>query len=194
GQHQRPGKAGTSVFLALGRVRVTAMQLAHYFARLARYHAWATHKLLADLAPLSDEAWHRDLRLFFGSVHRTVNHLLVTDSNWHARFADNTSPRIALDAELHADRTAVCAALNQAVDRWSAWVDTLDAARLDGELVYTRNNGEVVRIPFAPALGHVFNHATHHRGQLTAAMTALGHPGPSLDWVYLLQSEARQGT
>ncbi|MDO9415474.1 DinB family protein [Pararhizobium sp.] len=167
------------------------MQLADYFARLARYHAWATHKLIADLAVLSDDEWHRDLRLFFGSVHRTVNHLLVTDTIWYARFAENMSPRIALDAELHTGRAAVCAALGDAVARWSPWTDELDASRLDGELNYTRNNGEAVRIPFASALGHVFNHATHHRGQLTAAMTVLGHPGPSLDWVYLLQSEAR---
>ena len=170
------------------------MHLADYFARLARYHAWATHQLLADLVPLSDEEWHRDLRLYFGSVHRTVNHLLLTDTVWYARFAENTSPRVALDAELHTDRAAVCQALAEAVARWSPWTDGLDAERLSGELTYTRNNGEAVRVPFAPALGHVFNHATHHRGQLTAAMTVLGHPGPSLDWVYLLQSEARQRT
>lgn len=168
------------------------MQIAHYFTRLARYHAWATHKLLADdLARLSDDEWFRDAHLFFGSVHRTVNHLLVTDGTWYARFAENTSPRVALDAELHADRAALCRALGVAVDRWASWADTLDAARFDGKLVYTRNNGEAVRIPFAPALGHVFNHATHHRGQLTAAVTGAGHPGPSLDWVYLLQSESR---
>ena len=73
------------------------MKLATYFAALARYHAWATHKLLADLAPLSDEEWHRDARLFFGSVHRTVNHLVVTDDIWWARFAEDRSPRIALE-------------------------------------------------------------------------------------------------
>ena len=166
------------------------MQLVEYFARLARYHAWATHKLIADLEVLSDDEWHRDLRLFFGSVHHTVNHLLVTDTIWYARFAENTSPRIALDAELHTGRAAVCAALGDAVARWSPWTDGLDASRLDGELVYTRNNGEAVRVPFAPTLGHVFNHATHHRGQLTATLTALGLASPELDWVRLLQQEA----
>ena len=170
------------------------MQLTDYFTRLARYHAWATHTLLADLASMTDEEWHRDLRLYFGSVHRTVNHLLVTDTVWYARFAENTSPRVALDAELHTGRAAVCEALGEAVDRWSTWTDALDDSSLSGDLVYTRNNGEAVRVPFAPTLGHVFNHATHHRGQLTAAMTVSGHPGPSLDWVYLLQSEARQRT
>ena len=140
------------------------MRLPDYFIQVARYHAWATHKLFADdLARLSDDEWHRDLRLFFGSVHRTVNHLLVADTIWFARFAENTSLRIALNAK-----------------------------RLDGDLVYTRTDGEAARIPYAPALGHVFNHATHHRGQLTAGVTAMGHTGPSLDWAHLLQIEAKQ--
>jgi uncharacterized damage-inducible protein DinB len=166
------------------------MQLPHYFTQLAHYHAWATHTLLRDLAQLSDDEWHRDLRLFFGSVHRTVNHLLVADTIWFARFAQNTSPRLALDAELHTDRAALCAALASAVDRWTPWIGAMDVTRLDGDLVYTRTSGEAMQVPWAPALGHVFNHATHHRGQITAGVTAMGHSGPSLDWVSLLQLES----
>lgn len=167
------------------------MALSNYFASLGRYHAWATHKLLAsNLGPLSQDEWHRDCGLFFRSVHGTVNHLLVTDNIWYARFAEGQSLRTPLDAELHTDRTALCNALGQAVERWGAWLPTLAPERYAGELAYTRGNGEEVRIPFAPALGHVFNHATHHRGQLTAALTAMRQPGPELDWVYLLQQEA----
>jgi uncharacterized damage-inducible protein DinB len=33
---------------------------------------------------------------------------------------------------------------------------------------------------------HVFNHGTHHRGQITAAMTILGHKCPELDLFYML--------
>ena len=43
---------------------------------------------------------------------------------------------------------------------------------------------------FAAALVHVFNHATHHRGQITAAVTTLGHRCPVLDMVFMLQQEA----
>jgi len=168
------------------------MDLHHYFAKLAQYHAWATARLLeANLASLSDDEWHRPCGLFFGSIHTTVNHLLVTDNIWYARFAESHSLRIPLDAQLHPERKAAAAALATAVQRWTPWLATLGAERLDGDLVYTRNNGEEVRIPFAPALGHAFNHATHHRGQITAALTAMGRPGPELDWVYLLQQEAR---
>jgi uncharacterized damage-inducible protein DinB len=56
--------------------------------------------------------------------------------------------------------------------------------------VYQRLDGSTMDLPFAAALLHVFNHATHHRGQISAALTQLGQPAPALDMVYLLQAEA----
>ena len=168
------------------------MNLSTYFTDLARYHVWATQRLLSGpLAPLSDDEWHRDCGLFFRSVHRTVNHLLLTDNIWCGRFAEGVSLRAPLDAELHADRSALVADLQAAVQRWPRWVPTVTPERYGGELTYTRTNGEAVRIPFATALGHVFNHATHHRGQISAALTGMGYPGPELDWVTLLQQESK---
>jgi hypothetical protein len=45
-------------------------------------------------------------------------------------------------------------------------------------------------LAFAATLAHVFNHSTHHRGQITAALTAMGQPAPELDMVYMLQAPA----
>jgi len=44
-------------------------------------------------------------------------------------------------------------------------------------------------LPIAATLAHVFNHSTHHRGQITAALTAMGQPAAELDMVYMLQAE-----
>ena len=168
------------------------MQLGTYFAGLARYHAWATARLLDEhLVHLSDAQWHRDCHLFFHSVHRTVNHLLVTDNIWFARLAEGVSPRLPLDTELYHERDPLVAALGAAVQRWSPWLAGLDATRFDGDLVYTRSDGQPMCIPFAYALGHAFNHPTHHRGQISAALTGMGRPAPVLDWPYLMMQEAR---
>ncbi len=168
------------------------MDLIRYFAKLARYHAWASARLLEEsLSLLTEDEWRRNGGLFFGSVHRTLNHLLVADNIWWGRFVEGRSDRIALDTQLHADRAELGAALMSAANRWAPWIETLDDAQFEGELVYTRGSGEAVRLPFAPTLGHVFNHATHHRGQISAALTAMGKSAPEIDWIYQLQQEAR---
>ncbi|MCX7255359.1 MAG: damage-inducible protein DinB [Polaromonas sp.] len=51
---------------------------------------------------------------------------------------------------------------------------------------------DAASLPFAATLAHVFNHGTHHRGQITAALTALGQPCPELDMVYFLQAQPAQ--
>ena len=48
-------------------------------AQMARYHAWATERLLRSVASIPDGAYRRPCGLFFGSIHGTLNHLLLTD-------------------------------------------------------------------------------------------------------------------
>ena len=74
--------------------------------------------------------------------------------------------------------------------RWEPLIGALETSRFDGLLGYTTTRGVAQALPFAATLGHVFNHATHHRGQITAAISAMGHACPELDWVHQLQAES----
>lgn len=163
-----------------------------HFLMLARYHVWATDRLLdGHVAQLSDEAYRRDAGLFFKSVHGTLNHLLVAERGlWFERFANGRSPKLRLDQEMHADRAALQAALKQAARDWLPAIETWDAARFDGSLRYTSTEGVTREVPFAPTLTHVFNHATHHRGQISAALTALGHDAPEIDLLFAVLADA----
>jgi uncharacterized damage-inducible protein DinB len=165
-----------------------------YFGSLARYHAWATHKLYEHVDRLGDADYRRDAGLFFKSVHGTCNHLLLAEHRvWFPRFAEGVSNVVALDSELEADRARLRERLLEAVPRWQALIAGLDAARFaaTSKLDYTTTQGVSQSLPFAATLGHVFNHATHHRGQITAAITAMGYPCPEIDWVWMLQAESR---
>jgi uncharacterized damage-inducible protein DinB len=162
-----------------------------YFETLARYHVWATDKLLAQVAMMSDAYYRQDCGLFFKSVHGTLNHMLVGERHWYSRFADGVSLKMALNAELEPDREALAMALRTAVSRWGSWIATMDVKRFDGFLQYTKASGGQVTAPFASALGHVFNHGTHHRGQLSATLTALRYPVPEMDLIYMLQAEMK---
>jgi uncharacterized damage-inducible protein DinB len=161
-----------------------------HFTALARYNVWATQRLLDAIAPLSDTDYRRDVGLFFKSIHGTLNHLLVGEHLiWFRRFAEGVSPKDSLDREAEADRQRLATALLDGAARWEPLIQSWPAERFDGQLSYTTMSGTPANLPFAATLGHVFNHGTHHRGQITAALTALGQPGPDLDWVVLLQAQ-----
>jgi uncharacterized damage-inducible protein DinB len=49
--------------------------------------------------------------------------------------------------------------------------------------------GQARTLPMSGALLHVFNHATHHRGQITAAISMLGFEYAPLDLAFLMFSE-----
>ncbi|WP_085317071.1 DinB family protein [Derxia lacustris] len=161
------------------------------YITLARYHAWATRELIErHVAPMPEPQYRAERGLVFGSVHGTLNHLLVAERLWFARFAGAELPVLALDAEVEPDREALARALLTSSAGWSGWLADLDPARLDAVLVYTRVNGEAMRTPFGATLAHVFNHGTHHRGQISAALTGFGRPAPELDLIRMLQAEA----
>lgn len=157
---------------------------------MARYHAWATDRLLASIAPLSEEAYRRSCGLFFQSIHGTLNHLLLAESEiWYPRFSEGRSPSIPLDTEIETDRATLAARLRATAAQWTTYVDRLGETELCGELHYTMTTGQARVLPMAATLLHVFNHATHHRGQITSALSMAGVEYQPLDLLVLIVSE-----
>ena len=165
-----------------------------HFATLARYNLWATRRLFAHVDALAEADYRRAAGLFFKSIHGTLNHLLVAEhALWRRRFADGASPRLKLDAELEPDRARLRERLIEGAAAWLPLIESWPEDRFDEAslLEYTSTQGVAMRLPFAPTLAHVFNHGTHHRAQITAAITAMGRPCPELDMVWMLQEESR---
>lgn len=154
---------------------------------MAQYNIWATQCLSESLKKVSDDDFYKDVGLYFKSIFGTLNHLLLGEHYlWYPRFVDGISPNFKLDDVVEADRHKCLTQLQIKSHHWLPFIQTLDQERLQGDLTYTRVNGEQLTLPFIPTLLHVFNHGTHHRGQITAALTALGYECPALDLVYML--------
>ena len=162
-----------------------------HFAMLARYNVWATRKLYEHVDALPESDYRRDAGLFFKSVHGTLNHLLVGEhALWFPRFSEGVSNKMALNAELEPDRARLHQRLIEGAQRWAPLIASLPLERFTGTLDYTTTRGVPQSLPFAATLAHVFNHGTHHRGQITAAITAMGHACPEIDLVWMLQAES----
>jgi uncharacterized damage-inducible protein DinB len=166
-----------------------------HFNSQARYHVWATHRLLEAVSRLPGEDYQRDVGLFFKSIHGTLNHMLVAEHLlWYARFAKGKSPVLALNSEIEPDRERLAQAIKGGSANWTPLIASWPAELFDGQLDYQTSQGAPLSLPFAATLAHVFNHATHHRGQITAALTAMGQPCPALDMVDFLQTEQASKT
>ncbi len=148
---------------------------------LARYNAWANHKLYHAVEGLPDPERRADRGVFFRSLLGTLNHLLVVDRLWMARFAGAPALPLKLDTILHDDFDALRAARGEEDTRIITYVDGLDEAALASSFGYSRTSGERYVAQLGPALDHLFNHHTHHRGQCHAVLTGLGAGAPALD-------------
>ncbi|PVZ89621.1 damage-inducible protein DinB [Serratia sp. S1B] len=157
---------------------------------LARYNIWATTKLSQSLADVMDVDFYRDSGLFFQSIFGTLNHLLLGEHElWFSRFAKGYSPTLQLNTIVEQDRQVLIQTLQEKSLNWITFLNNLDPQYLAGNLNYQTSTGQPKSLPYAATLVHVFNHGTHHRGQISAALTAMGYACPELDLVYMLVEE-----
>ncbi len=165
-----------------------------HYQMMAGYNGWANERIFAAARNLSDRDYRADRGAFFGSVHRTLNHVLVGDRMWMHRFTGKGPTYTELDAVLHDEFQLLHAARMAEDERIVQWIDGLSDDQLTGPFSYrTLSNPTDISQPLAPALAHFFNHQTHHRGQVHALLSGLDIDPPSLDLI-LFQRETGIGT
>jgi len=151
------------------------------WAQYARYNRLANAALYAACEGLSDEERRRDLGAFFGSVHGTLNHLLLGDRIWMTRFEGGSHPSTDLDAilfEAFVDLRAARVAMDARIESFFA---VLPADFLERSLRYVNNSGIDSTDPASVIVPHFFNHQTHHRAQVHTLLSQLGQKAPVLD-------------
>lgn len=151
------------------------------FRMLARFNAWANGHIYDCCAKLPDAAYRQDRKAFFGSIHHTLNHLLVVDRLWRARVEGTTTGIKGLDEVLHDDFKPLRAAREAEDAALIRMIDGLDPARLAKPLRYTFMNGTPAETSLDIVLITLFNHQTHHRGQVHTMLTQVGIAPPPLD-------------
>lgn len=161
-----------------------------HYRMFAAYNAWANRTLYDAVGKLEDAAYRKDLGAFFGSLHRTLNHLLCADRIWLKRFTGTGEAPTSLDTILHDDFAGLWTARQAEDARIIAYIDGLDEDAIARDFTYTPvTNPTLITHPLGPALTHVFNHQTHHRGQCHGMLTAAGGPSLSLDLIYFVRTE-----
>jgi uncharacterized damage-inducible protein DinB len=154
---------------------------ADYARLMARYNTWQNGSLVAAAGTLSADGRMEDRGAFFGSVQRTFSHLLWGDGMWMARLDTGASPQAAMrdSASLWQDWEAFVGARAAMDTRIVDWAASVNDADCGGDLTWMSGAlGRAVTKPRGLCIVHMFNHQTHHRGQIHAMLTSAGaRPG-----------------
>ena len=156
------------------------------FRLMAAYNRWMNGKIYDVASRLSDAERNRDLGAFFRSVHGTLNHLLWGDLMWMSRFDGGPRPATKIDEPIHADFVLLRREHEATDARIVAWTEALTAEWLGEMLEWTSGiDGRTRRLPHWVVATQLFNHQTHHRGQVTTLLKQLGaDPGETdIPWL-----------
>ena len=148
-----------------------------YVQRMARYNRWQNQNLYGVADGLSDEERRRERGAFFGSVHKTLSHLLWADRIWMSRFADVPKPEggIPESVSLYPHWDGLKRERAAFDETMIAWADGLDSASVAGDLTwYSGAQKREVTRPKWILITHMFNHQTHHLGQVHCMLTQAG--------------------
>jgi uncharacterized damage-inducible protein DinB len=152
------------------------------FRQLADYNRWANLRLCGAALEMPDEAYRRRTGVFFGSLHGTLNHLLLTDRIWLKRITGLGEHPDRVNAILYEDRQELLRARIAEDARLIGVIASYGDADLRREVSYQTTSGKPYAQPLQDILLHLFNHQTHHRGQAHACCSILtGAEPPPLD-------------
>ncbi|HLK31687.1 MAG TPA: DinB family protein [Terriglobales bacterium] len=145
------------------------------------YTAWASNRLLDSVTRLTPEELTRDFKTSDRNVLETLAHVFAADRVWLARVNGETRATFIGPEDKHLEvLTKDWPALHQ---RWRQWAVPLTDQDAMAVIPYRDLKGNAWEQPLWQILLHVVNHGTHHRGQVSGFLRAMGHVPPPLDLI-----------
>jgi uncharacterized damage-inducible protein DinB len=152
------------------------------------YTAWASKRLVDTAAGVSKEELGRDFQTADHSILGTLVHVYAADRIWLARVTNAAAGPFITEAD-HNLSVLVndWPALHE---RWRKYGLTLTDESAAASISYKDTKGNPYMQPLWQIILHVVNHGTHHRGQVSGFLRAMGYPPPPLDLTAYFRAQA----
>jgi uncharacterized damage-inducible protein DinB len=157
------------------------VDLSAHFQLLARYNRIANERLYSACAQLPDDEYRKARAGSFGSIHGLLNHILLGDRRWLALFENGQRVTPPLNQILYDDFNELRGARMREDERLEAFFGGLDSSFWHRSFAYTNNQGKACVEKAHVACSHLFNHQTHHRGQVHVMLSQTAAAPPQLD-------------
>ena len=157
------------------------MTLQAHFQMLARYNRVSNERLYAHCAELCDAEYRRRRAGSLGSIHGLLNHILLGDRRWLGLFENGDRVTPPLNQILYDNFPELRAAREQEDARIERFFSAIDETFWTRTFAYTNNQGKEYVETAHVACTHLFNHQTHHRGQVHVMVSQTAVTPPSFD-------------
>jgi uncharacterized damage-inducible protein DinB len=152
------------------------------------YTAWASKRLVDTAAGLSKEELTRDFQTADHSILGTLVHVYAADRIWLARVTN--APAAPFITEADHNLPVLVNDWPALGGRWRKYGMTLTDESAAADISYKDTKGNPYIQPLWQIILHVVNHGTHHRGQVSGFLRAMGYPPPPLDLSAYFRSQA----
>jgi len=144
---------------------------------------WADNHILESCHRLSEEQFHSQQHMGYGTAFETLVHIMAAQETWLSRWTgqapDHSTPR-----EAFKNLDTLKAHWADVHTRLRAYLTRLDEQMLHASLNYTTSDGTPYTDSLLWLILHVFNHSTEHRVQIAAICAEAGLDVGPLDIVH----------
>ena len=151
------------------------------FQLLANFNTWANMKILFSCKKLDDTEYKKDRKAFFSSIHGTLNHLLVVDRAYISRIEGKNHDLKSLDQILYENLFQLEEARIKEDKRLVDLVNNLSKKSIHREITYQGFDTGKQTYTINLILITLFNHQTHHRGQIHNMLSQADIKPPQID-------------
>ncbi|MEH7475762.1 DinB family protein [Priestia megaterium] len=171
--------------------------MTHHSLELYDYHVWANQKIFDRLKELSEDIYEKEIQSVFPSISKVMAHIYVADNIWldfmsGGKFDEVYTLADQLREQMETKRIEeVETMFFDLSDQYKTFLDRQED--MEKAIVLETRFAGRLETRLSDLVQHVVNHGTYHRGNITAMLRQLGHPGVMTDYVLYLYERDMQG-
>ncbi len=157
------------------------------FTALAKYNANANMEMLDTIEYLDKSKIMNETKAFYPSIYAALTHIFFSDLNWLKRYRNafdenrllHEAGLVSMDdkklkEEMESDYKKLFAYRKEADEIIEKFIEPLDEKTLASYIKYRNYKGDEIEKELWKTILHMFNHQTHHRGQVSILLDMQG--------------------
>lgn len=145
-----------------------------YLLKLAKYNVWSCDRMFEMLKGLDPKQLNDDMNGSFGSIAKTIQHILMAQVVWDCRINSKKLPEWLSDKSIIKSNTQLQNELIESCNSFIQLINSRNESEMNATIEYNDLKGNPYKNEFIDIILHVMNHGTFHRGQVVNMLRQLG--------------------